>query len=452
MDQRIARLLIAILLVLSVPACVKPSGLTPTIQSPSINTPVVQTGELAIASTNAFMDANGVYHVVGEVVNNSSSVLTSISLALEIKDASGVSILKNDDGTIAPSVMVYPMLYTLAPGGASPFEYSYDLSNGTPASFSVTIAGQTIGSANRADLQWENVQLYDDGNGTYYLTGKLVNLSGNWAHIKSLAGGVMGDTNNVLSANLASIYTTELAPAGDANGYDRTPFEITFPFPVGATKWQLYWDADIIELSSDFPLQITITNTYFDQDGSARIFGWISNNSSQTLDGTQVVAGLYASDGTVVDAGNSIVPVPIRAGASIPFGISEFGIVNHNSAQASLVQSCSAQIDPYYITPALMETIDLAAGSETVQKDGSIWTFNGNVINTSGRNLSRITVVAMVLDATNKLVAMDYYSINATGIEIAANEMNEYVLSVYLNPAADATNFITNTLIVGYVK
>ena len=452
MKLKIALYAVVIVLVLSVSACGKSTATAPTSQPPVVDTPVTPPGDLVIASTNAFVDSYGTYRVVGEVDNNSSTVLNSIELTIEIKDVSGNSLLKDDNGNITPNAIIYPMLYTLAPGIASPFEFSYDTTKGTPASYNVTITGQATGEANRATLQWENVQIVDDGSGWYYLTGALVNTGSQWAHIKGLAGAVLDDSNNLLSANLAATYATELAPTGDATGRDRTPFEITFPIPGGGTKWQLYWDADVTDSVTDYPMEVKVTNTYFDQDGSARIVGWITNNSAQTLDDSQVVGGLYAADGTVLDAGNSIVPVPVKPGAAAPFSISSFGRSNYNPDQASLVSNSSAQFDTWFTSPPSFEFVDLVATGETVQKDGATWTFSGSVTNTSDKNLSGATVVVMVMDAQNKLVAMEYTSINPTGDAIAADETNTYSVSVYLDPAADATGFTTTTLVVGDVK
>ncbi len=322
MKLKVSRFVLVLVLALLAAACVKSTGPTQTSQPPVLGTSVSPAGDLVITSTTSLVDSFGTYRVVGQVVNNSTSVLTSIELAIQIKDASGNSLLKDDNGNMSSNAIFYPMLFTLAPGEASPFEYSYDTTNGTPASFDVTISGQVSGNANRASLKWENVQLVDDGTGSYYLTGKLVNTGSQWAHIKGLAAGVLDDSNNLLSANLAYTYATELAPAGDTNGYDRTPFEITFPMSGSLKNWKLYWDADVIDTVAGYPLEVKITNTYFDQDGSARIVGWITNNFTQTLNVSTVVAGLYAADGTVLDAGNSIIPVPVKPGAAVPFSIS----------------------------------------------------------------------------------------------------------------------------------
>lgn len=451
MKLKIARSAAVIVIVLSMAACVKPTIITSTSQPPFAATPANQSEELVIASTNSFVDTNGTYHVIGNVVNYGSAVVNSIELVVEIKDASGNSLLLNENGGTADNTSIYPMLYTLVPGQASPFEFSYETSNGTPASFNVTIASFQIGNANRAALQWEKVQIVDNGSGWYYLTGVLVNMGAQWAYVNSLAGAVLDDSNRVLSTDWTSTYTTELAPAGDVLGRDRTPFEVNFPNPGGSTQWELYWDADVIDNVNDYPMEVKVTNLYFDQYGSAHLIGWVTNNSNQSLD-SLVVGGLYSADGTVLDSSYAFVPVPIKPGAAAPFSISSFGSVNYNPNQASLVTTSTAQFDSWFTTPTSSEFVELTATGETVHKEVATWTFSGNFINTSGRDLSYATVVVMVMDGQNKLIAMEYVSVSPTGEAIVSGEPNPYSVTVYLDPAADATGFTTTTVVVGDVK
>ncbi len=453
MKHKITQYAVVVVLVLSLLGCGKSTVTTstPTSQPPVINTPVAPANDLVISSTNAFVDSYGTYRVVGEVVNYSSTILTSIELTLEIKDASGNSLITDDNGNITPNTTISPMLYTLSPGEASPFEYSYDTTKGTPASYTVTISGKQTGDANRATLKSENVQLVDDGSGWYYLTGELVNTGSQWAHINSLAGAVLDDSNNVLSADWTGTYTTELAPTGDASGRDRTPFEINFPNPTNATQWSLYWDADVADNVTDYPLVVKVTNSYFDQNGSAHLVGWVTNNFDQPLD-SLVIGGIYSADGTVLDASYSFLSIPMKPGEAVPFSISSFGSVDYSKEQATLVSSYTAQVDTYFTSTPSSEFVDLSATGETIQKDGATWTLSGNVTNTSDKSLSSATVVVMVMDAQSNLIAMEYTTVYPTGDAIAAGEMNTYTVSVYLDPAVDAIGFSTTTMVVGNVK
>ena len=451
MKRKVVMYGIVLALALMLPACAKSTNTTADAQTGVVNTPVNASNVLVISSTNAFVDTYGTYRVVGMVTNNSSNAITSIELTVGIQDASGNSLLKDDSGNITPGTTISTVLYTLAPGEASPFEYSYDTTNGIPSAYTVSITGQQTGTANRATLHSENVQFVDDGSGWFYLTGELVNTGSQWAHINALAGAVSDDSGNVLSADWTATYATELAPAGDASGRDRTPFEINFPNPGGSTKWSLYWDADVTDSVTDYPVQLELTNGYFDQYGSFHVVGWVTNQSGQSLT-SLVVAGLYATDKKVVDASYGFVPVPMKPGVQAPFNISSFGSVDYNPGQASLVTAYSGQLDPWSTYPPSNASVDLAAEGEVVLKDGGTWTINGNVTNTSGRDLSGITVVVTVLNAENRLVAMEYTSISPSGDAIAAGEMNPYSVTVLLDPNVDASGFTTSTVVVGDVK
>ncbi|MCJ7586126.1 MAG: hypothetical protein MUO30_15355, partial [Anaerolineales bacterium] len=138
-------------LVLAVLAC----GVSPTVtQTPppatqvpppatqALTQPPTTSGELTIVSTFAFTDEWGEYHVVGELQNGADRVLTSIELTIEIKDASGNSLLKDDNGNVVPTLTFQPLLYTFTPGEASPFGYYLSADAGQPATYNVTITGQ----------------------------------------------------------------------------------------------------------------------------------------------------------------------------------------------------------------------------------------------------------------------------------------------------------------------
>jgi hypothetical protein len=453
MKQKIALFSAIVALILATLGCAT-SGATPTATSlpPTVTHPPEPADILSITSTNAFVDSYGTYRVVGEVVNNGSNPVTSVELTVEIKDASGNSLLKDDNGNTVTGATLSPMLYTLAPGEGSPFEYSYDTNNGTPATYNVTVTGQQTGSADRATIKHDNVQLVDDGAGWFYLTGELVNTGTKWAHINSLAGAVQDASSNVLSADWTSTYTTELAPAGDASGRDRTPFEASFPNPgSGASQWALYWDADNLESVTDYPMAVTLTNGYFDQYGSFHVVGWLENGSTSTLN-SLMVAGLYADDNTTLDASYSFIAVPIRASAKVAFNISSFSNVDYNQAEAARLSTYTAQADPWFTYPPVSEPVDLSDIGGAVKKDGATLTFSGNVTNTSGQSLTSFTVVAMVMDASNNLVAVGYTTVYPTGEAIAAGDSNEYSVTVELDPNVDATGFSTSTLVLGEVK
>lgn len=454
MSKKIALILLMGALVLSLAACGTGSKTTsipsPVQTSVVANTP--EAGDLVISNTSSFVDKYGSYRVVGMLVNKTNNVLTGIKLTLEILDASGNSLLK-ENGNPVPGVIFHPMLKTLAPGEGSPFEYSYDTANGVPASYKVAITALQSGDTKRANLTAENVQIVDNGSGWYYLTGDLVNKGTQWARIHNLAGAILDASNNVLSADQTVTYTTELAPAGDPSGGDRTPFEINFPNPGGSgtPTWNLYWDTDVIDSANLFPVTTNITNGYLDQYGAQHIVGWVTNRSNQSLT-SLVVAGLYDQAGIALDASYSNLAIPLKAGEAIPFSISTFGNVDNNPAQAAQVRTFTVQVDPGNTIPLNYEFTELAASGETIQKDGATWTINGSVTNTSNQKLSSATVVVAVMDAQNNLVAMESTAIFSSGDAIDAGETDPYSVPIYLDPSMDASGFTTATTVIGEIS
>jgi len=424
----------------------------PPLATQAVTQPPTATSELTIASTFAFTDEWGEYHVVGELQNGTDRVLSSIELTIEIKDASGNSLLKDDNSNVVPSLTFQPLLYTLAPGEASPFEYYLSVDAGQPATYNVTITGQQTGQADRANVTVENDQLVDDGQGTLYLSGELVNLSSQWAHINTLAGAALDNNDVVMSTDWTSTYTTELAPTGDQEERDRTPFVISFPSPSGveAAQWVIYVDADVVDAPTEYPIQSELPNNYFDSWGDFHIVALLTNTGSDNLN-TIVVAGLYADDNTVLDADWSFVPIVLSPGESVPVDISAFSSVNYSDTQAGRVSTFTVQTDPYSTYPSTYEVVALTTKNDQVQKNSDSWTITGDVTNTSSQKLSSETVIVAIYDGQGKLVATDYTYISPTGDSIASGETNSYEVTIYLDPDVDATDFTFQTIVQGDV-
>lgn len=442
------------LLMLGLIALASACGGAKSAQPAVANTPVG--GALSITNTSAYTDQFGSYHVVGAILNNGSSALTAIELAVEIKDASGNSLLKDDSGVTIPRQVFIPMRETLAPGEGSPFDFSYDISNGTPASFRVSVAGYQSGQTDRAVLKGENFQLVDDTKGTLFLSGKLINTGAQWAHLRSVAGFVVGNGDDPsappLAAGSSFAFATMLAPAGDVEGRDQTPFVIAIPNPKLGQDWSKAWrivlDADQAPAPADNPTAVNFTNSYFDREGAYHVVGFLTNNSTVILN-PQLVAGLYAEDGTVLDASSKFFSVAVDPGKTMPFDIAYFGSVNSNLAEAARVRTFTVQVDPARTITPSAATVGLEAVGEQVQKDGSIWTFSGTVTNTSDKYLSGVTVTVAVNDGQNNLVATNSTYALPSAKTISPDETVSYKVIISLDPTVDSKDFQMVTSVIG---
>ncbi len=422
----------------------------PPVTNPPVTEPPV--GALEILSTSSFTDQYGGFYVVGEVMNNADTPVSNIELSIQLTDAAGASLLQDDTGAVTDSLSFFPILWTIAPGESTPFSFWFDTTAGMPANYSVAVSSYDVSEANRGQLQSQNVQIVEDDYGDYILTGELVNLSDQWVQIWGLAGGVLDDANTVLSTDWTGTYTAILAPAGNEANRDHTPFSVSFPVPqIEATQWSLWWDADIATDVIDYGLGVGVTNTYFDEFGSAHLVGTVENYSDTALT-TTLVGGLYAEDGTVLDASYAFLPLAIPPGDAVPFDISYFGSVNYSADQAALVATFTVQFDPWSTYPPLYSSVALSPTGETVQKLGSTWTVAGNVTNTTDQNLIGFTIVVVVYEPSGTLVAMGYDYVYPDTDVFAPGAGGAYEVYVYFDPAVDTSGYTTQTFVVGDVS
>lgn len=444
----------SVVLILSIMACSlgKQTG-TPTAK-PTVEQQVIPTAAkppadaLEILPTSSLTDDYGGFHVYGEVMNNSDTTLTSIELIIELLDANGQSLVKDEDGNPKQEDIFYPMLYTIGAGESSPFSYYFDTANGMPATYSVTVGTYDVAQSNRADLVYENIHTADDGMGTFYLSGELVNQSDQWVHINGLAGGVLDTEGTVLSAEWTGTYTTLLAPAGNPAGRERTPFAVSFPSPkTTPDQWSIWWDAEVATDVNDYDLQVTVTNSYFDEYDGLHLVGWVTNNTS-TLLTSLVVAGLYDADGACLDADYSYLPTGIAPGQSVPFDISYFSNVNYNPDEAALVNTYTVQVDPWNTYEPYYSTASILVESESIEQDGNYWTVTGNFTNTTERNVSSVAVITSVYDSQGTLVGTNYTYVFPDGDFFAPGDASTYELWLSLDPNADKTGYSTETILV----
>lgn len=449
MRSRMLHVLLALVFLTSIAAC----GKAEEVDISSVSAPPTATGELYLVSSSAFTDQSGWYTVVGEIQNATADPLTSIILRIEVRDASGASLLKDMDGNTIESDTFSPLLSTLSPGQYAPFSYSIAPEEAVPATFDVTIIGYNVGEANRADIGVENVELINDGSGWFYLTGEMINRSSAWAEIHGFAGAGLDSNSQVSTADWSATYTTMLAPSGDAGGRDRTPFAVQFPVPemIEVTQWAVYMDADLADAPQDFQLEVVTTNFYVDDWDSFHLVGAVTNRGSESVN-TLLVGGLYAEDGTTLDATWAFIPTVIFPGETVPFDLNTFSSVNWNAKQGSRVNTYSVQIDPWSTYAPSWEVVTLTTSNDVSSTDGATWNFSGEIVNNSGKDLSSETVVIMIMDTSLNLVGTTYTYVSPDGEAIFNGETTTYETTLYFDPSIDTTGFTFRTIVQGDVK
>jgi hypothetical protein len=407
--------------------------------------------EIVMVSQTAFLDRWGYFHIVGEVRNDSAQPLTAIVLEVELTDEGGNSLVVDEAGNRLPAARFSPMLTTLAPGEVAPFAYAYDMRLGTPAAYRVMVAGYQGGAVERANLVIEHLTMTDDGRGMLYLTGEILNVGNEWVQIHALAGGVLDAEGMLHSADWTPVFMSMLAPAGDIAGRDRTPFVIQLPHPgAGARIPTVYLDADLADAPPPLLVAVDNTNAYFDQYGGYHIVGALTNQTAQPLN-LVLVAGLYAADGTVLDAAVQPVPLTLEPGERTPFEIASFTSLDFNPSLAGQLMSHSVRVDPARIASPTATPVRLATSGDRVSLAGSTLVVSGAVVNSSAAPLARITVLATLVDETGAPVMSGYaYLFPSAGSgAIRPGETSPYEIRIEMAPGLDMTRMGIVTLAQG---
>jgi hypothetical protein len=456
MKNKLFLTLAAGVIALSILACAFGGGNPPATQPPVVNPPITQppvnppADALEIISITSFTDDFGYFYIYGEVINTSDVAVDFIELLVQVLDANGNSLLVDENGVPVDSQPIYPMLSVLGPGDSSPFSFYLDTNTyGSPATYDILVGSYEMADVQKADLGLENVQMIDGGDGYLYLSGDLVNQTSSWVYIASLAGGALDDSNAVLSADWSFDYTSLLAPAGDTNRQDRTPFAVSFQYPPGnVTQWSVWWDAQVYEDDPSYPIVLNVTYTYFDDYGSAHLVGYVTNNGGETVN-TSLVGGLYAEDGTCLDASYAYLPYAIKPGESVPFDITYFSNVNYNEQQAALVDTFTAQVDYWATYSSYFNQVVLASSDVAVTKSGSNWTVNGNFTNNSDKNILDAVIAAVVYDASDNIVGVGYTYVYPTGDNYAPGAGDAFEIYLYLDPGGDLANYRVEFTVFG---
>ncbi|HYF65714.1 MAG TPA: FxLYD domain-containing protein, partial [Herpetosiphonaceae bacterium] len=391
--------------------------------------------ELAITEMYDYTDESNYFHIVGLVANNTAKPVSSIELTVKIKDGQGETLLTDSDSQPAESLTFSPLIDTVAPGAATPFDYYLyvESEEKKPDTYEVALTGKLTGDEHKGEVAVENARLVDGDDGRLYLTGEVVNQSDEYIQINSFAGAALDAKERIIAAQSPVDMVYLLAPKGETNGYDRAPFRVNMDAPPEeAVGWQTYIDVDsAFSEPDDIRIEFDVPASYYvDQYDRGHLVGSVKNRGTENVD-LYLLAGLYDKDGTVIDTDSINVPFwALEPDQSIPFEFSYFGLdsektrgeLDRYTIQASLSSSHAS-----YYTPVALETSDDKPPTEAGGE------FTGTVVNTSDKDLTMIRVVVAFYDAEEKLVATSHTSISpADGSEvIAPGESPEY--SIYID-------------------
>lgn len=436
------------------PTAVAPTQAPAPTEAPKpTDAPVSGGGDVEVSQVIYYADEFSTYHVVGLIKNNGSSALNNIELIIEAKDAAGNTLLTDFDNNPVDTTTFYPLTSNLFPGEMTAFDYSlYNESGAAPDKVIVSFSKADNSREKRGNVVVENAQLFNDG-GSFYLTGELVNKSDKPAYVEDLAGAIFSSQGEIMGADWTTTVAYYLTPAGDSSGMDRTPFVISIngPEDIPHDKWELYVDA-IESKSYEVPeLYVAFTNNYFDDMGSFHIVGTLENRDPNRTFSTYLLAGLYDANGVVVDAVSTSLPMYITPGQLMVFDTTYFSVVDWYQSQADLVDTFTVQLDPYWTYESPYDVVALEATNVNQTLEGATATFTGDVTNSSGKELSWISVQVNLYEG-DVIIASNYTTIFPDGDSFAAGSTGSFDLNIYLDPNQDTTNVEYEVIVQGAVK
>jgi hypothetical protein len=416
----------------------------------------IAAGEISISGSNAYVDEYDYVHIVGLIFNDTEEPVSFVELTLELVDGNGETVLTDFDDAPVDEVTFSPFLWTIGPGETSPFDYTVYTDDRDPSDweYTVRVTDFSDGFVERGELEIINDQITADEFGTLYLTGELVNLNDEPVLVNSLAAALFDDGDNVLAGDASYNYARYLAPNGDESGNDRTPFSISLDGPVpDASSYIVYWDADLTDaLDTTTGLRIDLAGAYVDDFDDLHVVAAVSSEAEDLLS-VQLVAGLYAEDGTVLDSATLWVPVYLGPGDAVPISFDFFSSVNSNPDELARVSNYSVQFDAYGTYETSFDVVALNTANEASEtgSNGRV-DFTGDVVNDSGEALSSAIVVLALYDTEDNLVISNWTSVYPDGDTFADGESLPFSLSLYLAPDVDTTDWSFRTFVQGYVE
>ena len=286
------------------------------------------------------------------------------------------------------------------------------------------------------------VSVIKTGGGEAVMVGELVNQNPVAVSVSSTAAILRDDANVHISVGKASVLPGMLQPAGDSLNQDRAPFKIPFytALPQGAT-WQVFTNVvqtDPVDTSM-FAIDQAV-NVYADSQGRVHLVSSLRNNAERAFT-VQILAGVYSITGSVLDDGLILLPVDLAPGEELPFDISGFNLLDGRAAQQARLDQYTLQVDAARTIPSEISWQKLAAeGNSATQEEQGMWIFKGRVTNTSGADLQKMVVIAVLKNnSTGALAAVSSAELVNPAGSIPSGVYMDYSIEVMADPASSDT-------------
>jgi hypothetical protein len=308
----------------------------------TINASVVSVGALAgevlplaFQKVNSSRFSNGVFYLVGEIVNpNTDPVLISL--------LRGATFSNDGKLTTVFSCKVCPL--SIEAGASAPFSmlsYNFIGMPGAYDDFQLYGSGIPVSLPEAVELEVSDEQFACmDQMSNYHVIGEVVN-TGDLPAQASLLGAIYDPDGNLVDVSTTSVLPG-LIPAGTTGYYD-FKFEGSYrdaPIDIAGHRWNIAVDPISSRCFEDDQAVVLLETREdnFTAEGNGGIAsGYVVNTSEEMIELAYLVVLLRdPQSGKVVSLGTSDIPGLFEPGDGVPFSILLFTPLDINSATLTL--------------------------------------------------------------------------------------------------------------------
>jgi hypothetical protein len=255
--------------------------------------------------------------------------------------------------------------------------------------------------------------------------------------------GLFDASNNLISAVNADVSPRILAPG------ESGPVRATLALPSGAAgqikSYKLYLDALVTASVSrlvDAEKDIHVNSQYLDADGHFHLIGQITNSGTKPIM-VSVQATVYTDPKktAVADSASLDTLIPVAPGATFPFDLTDWKVLNSKAGLLDTLSKQSAvialRVEPFRTWAADTPVIPLMVIAQPPTYSTQEALFEGQVKNNTGRNIIQATVTVTLRDkASGKIVATGQTSLDIDNT-FAGGEAMSYSIALPIKTGLD---------------
>lgn len=416
------------------PSAVETSEIALPTTTPVEEKPLPQTAnQLNITETNSFKDESDYWYFHGLVQNDMDQTVYDVQVEVSLLDVAGTEVY---------SYTTYTILSYLEPGEITPFsDFSTEAFPDGKTMQAEVVGFETSQGIKRTALEYSRVTTWADEYNDVYLAGVVFNKTNEPVQINDIAGTLWDGSGKLVSSSSAYPFLSYVEPNGSS------PFVMMFDTPLGEapslTNYKLYIDAVSTDPISTYDITLSEThNKYQDSNGDMHLVGSVTNNTTEPLN-IYLVAGMYDKDGNCIDANVVYMPMPVNPGETFPYDFSVWGAVDYVPTAYEEAVNYQVFVD-WLSTFEADPTYILSTKDDANTYDGLAAHFTGNVVNSSGQDLTTALVSVSFYDKkTGELIATNLNFVPDVLTKDATAAYEVYVYPPYDNDPAETEIVIT---------